>query len=309
MEMFNAHWDKLRIFYQIATIGSFSGAAEILNTSQSALSRSIAILEEYLRIQLFERTPRGLVLTHLGEILFGSLKKINSELIQAQSSLEEAEKEPVGFIRIAGTTGFASMFLSTIIPDFLSLYPNIQISIYGSDTLPNLHSAEVDAVIYPFIDSDESLMQTYLTTFHLKLYASKDYLQKFGVPETASDLDHHRLLAYGDHKTFHPFINANWHLTAGTKQGCVRHPYVMINSAIGLYNLALAGTGIICLSKEHSFLNNPSLVEILPSVKGPSVDAYFIHSSRIKKIKRINLLKEFLVEQFKNSLNSTRKSA
>ena len=229
MEMFNAHWDKLRTFYQIGTIGSFSGAAEVLNTSQSALSRSILILENYIQIQLFERTPRGLVLTRQGEILFESLKKITSELRQAQSSLEEAENEPVGFIRIAGTTGVASLLLSAIIPDFLKLYPNIQISIYGNDIMPDLHSDEVDAVIYPFIESDDSLIQTYLTTFHLKLYASKAYLEKFGVPKTPSDLDNHRLLAYGDYKTFHPFVDANWHLTAGIKQGDIRQPYVMIN--------------------------------------------------------------------------------
>lgn len=308
MDKFNAHWDKLRIFYQVAAIGSFSGAAEVLNTSQSALSRSILTLEDYIQVRLFERVPRGLILTRQGEILFKTLKKITSELSQAQSFIEGEENEPVGFIRIAATAGFASLHLSALMPEFLELYPNIQLSIHGNDIIPNLHSDDVDAVISPFIDSDDSLIQTYLTTFHLKLYASEEYLKKFGVPKTLSDLDDHRLLAYGDHRTFHPFGDANWHLTSGVKNGCVRQPYLMINSAVGLFNFAVAGIGIISLSKEHPPLKNSSLIEVLPSLKSPTIDAYFIHSTRTKKIKRIDILKDFLLDKFKNDLNKGHKN-
>ena len=305
MDKFNAHWDKLRVFYQVATLKSFTEAAEVLNTSQSALSRSIMTLENYIQMCLFERTSRGLVLTRQGEILFETLRKINSELRQAQTSLEEEENEPAGFIRISATMGFASLHLPPIMSDFLQLYPKIQLSIYGSDIIPDLHSDEVDAVISPFIDSDDSLIQTYLTTFHLKLYASKEYLAKFGVPQKPSDLNNHQLLAYGDYKTSHPFGQANWHLTLGEKQGFVRQPYVMINSAIGLFNFAVAGAGIISLSTEHPTLKNSCLTEILPSIEGPTIDAYFIHSFRTKKIKRIDLLKNFLLKKFKGENSSS----
>lgn len=301
MDMFNSHWDKLRVFYEVAKIGSFSGAAEILNASQSALSRSVITLENHLQARLFERGPRGLTLTCQGEILFESIKKITVELNHAQVSLETEESEPAGFIRISATTGFASLYLATLMPEFLHLYPKIQLSIYGNDIAPNLHSDEVDAVIAPFLATDDSLIQTYLTTFYLKLYASKEYLDEFGIPKKSSDLDNHRLLAYGDHKTSHPFSQANWHLTLGAKKGFVRQPYVMINSAIGLYNLALAGTGIVCLSKEHPTLRDSSLIEILPFIEGPKIDAYFIHSARTKKIKRMELLKKFLLQKFKNN--------
>ena len=307
MDKFNAHWDKLRIFYQVATIGSFSGAAEAFNTSQSALSRSVSTLENYLQVQLFERMPRGLILTRQGELLFEALKKITSELNQTQSALEEEENQPVGFIRIAATACFASLYLPHVLPDFLRLYPRIQLSIYGNDVMPNLHSDEVDAIISPFIISDDSLIQAYLRTIHLKLYASEEYLKKSGVPKKLSDLDNHQLLAYGDHKTYHPFCKANWHLTSGATTESVRQPYVMINSAIGLFNFAIAGMGIASLSKEHPSLKGSSLVEVLPFVKGPTIDAYFIHSPRTKNIKRIHLLKNFLLEKFQSTSNANNK--
>ena len=168
MDKFSAHWDKLKTFYQVALIGTFSGAAEVLNTSQSALSRSIITLEKHIQVRLFERNSRGLILTRQGEILFETVKKINSELMQAQASLEEEENDPAGPIKISATSTFASLHLPLVMPELLKLYPKIQLSIYGSDVTLNLHSNEVDVVISPFIESDDSLIQTHLMTFHLK---------------------------------------------------------------------------------------------------------------------------------------------
>ena len=302
MEKFNANWDKLRIFYHVAQAGSFNAAAEILNLSQPALSRSIGLLEDHIQTRLFERLPRGLALTRQGEILLDAIEKMWSELAYAQIALEEEESEPAGLIKIAATAGFASLHLSVLMPEFLKNHPKIQLSIYGSDIIPNLHSDAADVAIAPFNDSDDSLLQTYLMTFHLKLYASKEYLKKFGVPKELSDLDNHRLLGYGDQKTSHPFSYANWHLRVGLENGKGRSPYIMINSAIGLFNLAEAGMGIICLSREHPPLKNASLLEVLPDVKGPTIEAYFIYSTRNRKIKRIELLKDFLLKRLKNDL-------
>lgn len=301
MNLFNGHWDKLRVFYEVAKIGSFNAAAEVLNISQPALSRSIGILEDHIQIRLFERLPRGLALTRQGEVLLEAIKKMSSELENAGITIEEEETEPAGLIRIASTTGFSISYLSVVIPDFLKLYPKIRLSIFGSDLIPNLHTSETDVAISPFINSDDSLIQTYLTTFHLKLYASKSYLEKFGVPEKPSDLDRHQLLAYGDEQTPHPFSQANWHLSLGLEKGKVREPYIMINSAVGLSNLAKEGIGIACLSKEHPFLEDSSLIEVLPTLSGPTIDAYYVYSLRNRKIKRIEALKAFFQNKFKNN--------
>ena len=99
MERVNASWDKLKLFYQVAKVGSFNGASEILNVSQSALSRSISILENQVQTRLFERLSRGLALTRQGEILFKAIEKMSSELSHAQIALEEEENEPIGSIR------------------------------------------------------------------------------------------------------------------------------------------------------------------------------------------------------------------
>ena len=72
-------WDKLKIFHAVAEAGSFTNATINLNLSQSAISRQIQSLEQDLKIQLFERHARGLVLTDNGEYLFKS-KKVNPKI-------------------------------------------------------------------------------------------------------------------------------------------------------------------------------------------------------------------------------------
>ena len=63
-------WDKLRIFHAVAEAGSFTHAGETLNLSQSAVSRQIRALEQELKVPLFHRHARGLILTEQGELLY-----------------------------------------------------------------------------------------------------------------------------------------------------------------------------------------------------------------------------------------------
>ncbi len=101
MKKLNTHWDKLRIFHQIAKIGSFNAAADLLNISQPALSRTISILEDHLSVRLFERLPRGLILTRQGEILFDTIQQVCANFEKAQILLEEEENDPIGSLNRA----------------------------------------------------------------------------------------------------------------------------------------------------------------------------------------------------------------
>ena len=80
-------WDKLKIFHTVAEASSFTKASTILNLSQSAISRQIQALESDLKVQLFERHARGLVLTENGEYLYKSAHEIISKLKDVESNL------------------------------------------------------------------------------------------------------------------------------------------------------------------------------------------------------------------------------
>ena len=85
-------WDKLRIFHAAAEAGSFTHAGESLRMSQSAVSRQVSSLEKDLRVALFHRHARGLVLTEQGEMLFGTASEILNELAQQDSAIGLARR-------------------------------------------------------------------------------------------------------------------------------------------------------------------------------------------------------------------------
>ena len=89
-------WDKLKIFHTVAEASSFTKASTILNLSQSAISRQIQALESDLKVQLFERHARGLVLTENGEYLYKSAHEIISKL-------KDVEAVPTLFFEFHGS--------------------------------------------------------------------------------------------------------------------------------------------------------------------------------------------------------------
>ena len=69
-------WDKLRIFHAAAAAGSFTHAGDALHMSQSAVSRQVSALERDLKVALFHRHARGLVLTEQGELLYATVAEV-----------------------------------------------------------------------------------------------------------------------------------------------------------------------------------------------------------------------------------------
>lgn len=304
-------WDKLRVFYFVAKAKSFNRASQNLNISQSALSRQVQLLEHLLKVQLFNRVPRGLVLTKQGEILFEKVKEMYSSLEAAKTSIQEESTEPCGNLKVATTVALASIWLVETIPGFLEAYPNIDLDIIGHDEQLDVKAREADVSIRPFIEGQPDLVQEYLFSCFLQLYASPEYLKKFGVPKTVKDLDNHQIITFGE-STIRPYTDVDWALRTGAKPDCLRKPYISINSSKGASRLAELGLGIVALSKEFPGLEKMNLVSILPDIKGPIVDLYYIYPEGLKNSKRVKVFGEYLAasipEESKNSqLNKIRK--
>ncbi|MBA3814662.1 MAG: LysR family transcriptional regulator [Alphaproteobacteria bacterium] len=286
-------WDKLRVFYHVAKAKSFNRAAHNLNISQSALSRSIQLLEHLLKVQLFNRVPRGLVLTKQGEILFEKAKEMFVSLEDAKSAIQAETKEPKGSLKVASTVALASLWLVEILPGFLKLYPEIEFDIIGHDENLDVKAREADVAIRPFIEGQPDLIQQYLFSCFLQLYASPQYIKKFGCPSTVHDLDNHRIITFGE-STIRPYGDIDWPLRIGVKANHMRKPYISINSSKGACRLAELGLGIVALSKEFPGIEKLNLINILPDIKGPVVDLYYVYPAALKSSKRVQEFGKFL---------------
>jgi DNA-binding transcriptional LysR family regulator len=296
----NLDLDKLKTFYYVAKAKKFTTASEILNISQPALSRSIQLLEDRLRIKLFYRHARGLTLTAQGEIMVSVIGKFLNELETATEKLYEEEKEPKGPLKVVASEGLINFFLLFYIPGFLKLYPEIRLTVMANDAIPSLVLGEAHVMIRPPIHDagSEDLIQKHLLTNHVGLYASEEYLKVFGVPENPEDLDNHQLIAFGDHTEAAHFKAMNWHLTLGAAQGDRRESFLQVNLPHARFTMAKAGLGIIALSKEHPGLKESGLVQVLPHIAGPTVESYYIYPKELEGSKKVIAFRDYLQEAF-----------
>lgn len=295
-------WDRLRYFYYVAKVGSLSDAEKLLNLTQSNLSRTIQNLEERIGYKLFIRWrgPRkGLLLTEQGEILFNACKKIFADIETALIQIDKEKGEPQGPIRIRSTGGLVNSYLLKYIPAFLKLYPKITFTFIAKDPMPEFDFAEADVAIRPAVPGQPNLVQRYLFTNHIRLYASPDYLKKFGTPTYSKDLDYHRLIGFGRHQDAYDFQSLNWHLTVGAEMGQVRLPFIEVNTPLGRIQLASQGLGIAAISREHPGLEDYNLIEVLPDLPGETVETYYIYPMQLKDSKRIQILGDYLAEALK----------
>ncbi|HIJ43607.1 MAG: LysR family transcriptional regulator [Rhodospirillales bacterium] len=291
-------WDKLRVFQVVAEAGSFTHAGETLNLSQSAVSRQVGGLEESLKVPLFHRHARGLILTEQGEVLYRAAQEVFNKLTMAEARLRDSRERPQGPLKITTTVGFGSVWLTSRIIEFLNLYPDIDVSLVLADNELNLSMREADVAIRMNPPRQPDLVQRRLMTLRYHVYAAPEYLKNHGMPKSLEDLDHHRIVVYGE-QAHPPAPNLNWLLEAGGESSGKRRAVLRVNSTYAIFRAVQSGVGIgglpAYMSEEAG-----NLVEILPELRGPSYNAYFVYPEELRDCKRIAVFRDFLIGKIKN---------
>ncbi len=292
-------WDKLRVFHAVAEAGSFTHAGETLNLSQSAVSRQISALEESLAVPLFHRHARGLILTEQGELLFRTARDVFAKLAMTEALLAESKESPQGPLKITTTVAFGSLWLTPRIRAFIEQYPEIQVTMVLTDGELDLAMREADVAIRMMPPRQPELIQRHLVTMHYHLFAAPEYLAEHGAPQSVEDLDRHSLIVYGEGARL-PVSNVNWLLEIGRPEGQPRKAVLKVNSIYGIFRAVQSGTGIAALP-DYLSREADNLVEVLPELRGPSFDAFFVYPEELRHSKRIGVFRDFLIRKIQES--------
>lgn len=291
-------WDKLKTFHAAAETGSLTAAAEKLRISQSAVSRQITALEESLDTPLFHRHARGLTLTEQGHILYVTAHDMAHKVALAQASVIDSRNKPQGTLRVSTPISLGSNWLTSILPEFISAYPEIDLQLILEDEEHDLSAFDVDCALRPWPSTQGDVIERRLGTISQSLYASDTYLAKYGAPTSLEDLDTHHIVAYGD--LIPPRLHStNWVLTQGRPENDPRKPIMEVNNLHGIMRAAEAGIGIAGLPNYMVTLSR-RLVRILPNIKGAPFDVYFVYPSELRGSVKAKVFREFLVRVTKS---------
>jgi DNA-binding transcriptional LysR family regulator len=288
-------WDKVRIFYTVAEAGSFTRAGEDLGLSQSAVSRQISALERELRAPLFHRHARGLLLTEQGDLLFRAARDMKMRLETTRARLSETSERPSGQLKVTTTVGLGSLWLTQRIPEFLDLYPEITVEMLLSNEELDLAMREADVAIRLRQPTQPDLIQRRLFTVHFHIYASPDYIKRFGEPKTLEELDNHRLLAFGGDQPSY-LLGVHWLSTAGRDLRNPRTYRAIINNISGLKTAVESGAGIAVLPDYVTDQNN-QLVQILRDIEMPALESYLVYAEEMRSVARVQVFRDFLVSK------------
>lgn len=282
---------RLKHFYTIVKAGSLSGAGKILNMDHSTLSRSMQLLEHSLKMQLLERTARGVKLTPQGKRVYEFSERFIKEAEIVKNYVNDSAHEPQGDLNIVTTPHMGSSWLMSYLGEYLEKHPKMKVNVIGR--MEKVDVTDADVAICPYIPHNPNLVQRHLKSFRMGLWASPEYLEKYGEPKSIEELDHHKIIAYGEN-IISPYGNCCWILEVGTVSPFKRKPYLQVNNLEGLINAAKNGIGIAELSGDWPSVKDSKLVNILPYIEAPTVDLYYIYNDNMKRSKRITSLADFL---------------
>lgn len=285
-------WDKLRIFYKVATAGSLTHAGEELHLSQSAVSRQIRALEDSLDVTLFHRHARGLILTEQGELLFAAAEAMNKNLDAATARIRDARDDVVGELRVTTTTGFGTLWLTPRLPRLLSQFPLLKVDLNLDERVLDLPMREADVAIRMKEPSQADLIRRRLMDVRMQLFATKAYLEEHGSIQTAKDLEQHRLIMQQVH-TPQPSASANWSRDLLDAFG---ENFMTITSYFGVLQAVLNDIGIGLLP-DYVQIEVPQLVRILPDEESAPIPVFLAYPEELRHSKRVEAFRDFVLEE------------
>jgi DNA-binding transcriptional LysR family regulator len=285
-------WDKLRIFHAVADAGSLTHAGDILNLSQSAVSRQIRALEESLNTTLFHRHARGLILTEQGELLFDATSSMRRRIDAAAARIRDSEEEVFGELRVTTTTGFGSLWLAPRLPRLFAQHPDLRIDLMLEERVLDLPMREADVAIRMKEPSQADLIRRRLMSVNMRLYASPRYLAANGTPTDLSEMASHRLIS--QHARSHQ-VAAGAQLVQELLANDVPAT-LTVNNYFGVLQAVLAGLGIGVLP-DYLTEDFPDLVRVLPDVESNEVPVFLAYPEELRHSKRIAVFRDFVLEE------------
>jgi DNA-binding transcriptional LysR family regulator len=180
-------WSDLQVFLAVCGRGSIGGAAQALQVNHSTVLRRIAALEQALSVRLFDRLPRGYVLTAHGQELAAAVAGLPEQVDAAQRRLTGADLALSGTIRLTAPDALIHALLWPLLAQFQRQHPLVRLEIVAGNSFLNLTQREADVAVRGVNRPPENLVGRRVGSLQTALYASRDYMESLGRNATESD--------------------------------------------------------------------------------------------------------------------------
>ncbi|CDG15819.1 Transcriptional regulator [Xenorhabdus doucetiae] len=274
-----------------------------MNLTNSAISKSVARLEDRLGTRLFERTTRRLTMTDAGSAFYRTCVRVLADLKEAEVVLSTQFKEPVGRLRLDAPEAFGRLRVLPLLLQFTEQHPYLLPHISLTDRFVDLLNEGIDVAVR--IGGAEhwpaSLGHRYLGRERLIFCASPSYLAKHGTPASADELVCHDSVLYGkaDGSTS-PWLITN---NTGLVERKTMEGRIIVGSGEAQVSAVKAGYGIAQLATWliRDDIKRGDLVTILPELTTDGLPLNLVWPIGRQLFPKVNSILELLSKELRIS--------
>lgn len=286
------NWDEVRTAFQVARMGTVSGAAEVLGVHHATVIRHIDAIERRLGVKLFQRHARGYTPTEAGEDLLRVAQTTDDQFNQMAGRLKGQGDEVSGELVVTSLASLAPLVVP-VLTRFQQMHEGLIVRYLTGDRLFRLEYGEAhvalragnapeqpDNVVQPFMELD------------VGLYASRAYAGRWGLPERVGDFAGHRFVGADNENSRAPF--ARW-LRANVPAGSITFRCTDERS---LKEAVLAGCGIGFLARWEA-ARHDDLVEVMDPLPEWAGRLWLVTHVDLHRTNKVQTFLKFLKEEAK----------
>lgn len=251
------NWDEIRTAYQVARLGTVSGAADVLGVHHATVIRHIDALEKRLGTRLFQRHARGYTATEAGQDLLSVAQATDDQFIQLAGRIKGRGESVSGELIVTSIAGIADL-LTPVMISFQDKWPEVRVRLLTDMRIFRLDYGEAHVAIRAGVAQEEqdNVVQP-LVRIRAGLYAARSYVDRFGHPKSEAEFEGHRFVSADlatNRAPFHRWLRSvvqPEQISYAATEPAALEQAVVAGAGIG-FMLAFRAEG------------NPDLIEILP---------------------------------------------
>jgi DNA-binding transcriptional LysR family regulator len=294
---------NMRVFVRVVESGSFTGAAQVLNTTTAYTSRAVSDLEAHLHTRLLNRTTRRIALTEAGKRYLQRCQQILAYVEEAEAEAGDAHARPSGKLRIHTMASFGGQYVVPAVSLYQQRYPEVSVELTLAQRIPDLLDEGYDvSVVLGVHLPDSGLVSQRLGTAFSIACAAPSYLERHGAPRTPADLSNHVCLGLVSPGSV--FDTWSFEGPHGVESYTLPPAPFRVNGAEAMAIAVREGMGIAILPTYTAmhFLGEGEFVWIMPEYTSAPMNVYALYSSREYLDAKIRTWVDFLREQLPRTL-------
>lgn len=286
----------LSIFKAVVDNGSFVGAANSLDISCPAVTRTVQDLEALLGVRLLHRTTRRIGLTAVGRDVLDRVAGLLESYDELESIGRLSAKEPSGAIRLSAPALFGRHYLGPALAEFRRRFPRVLVGLDLREETGNALGDGIDLALCLSGDLRPTQIARRLAQVEVGIFAAPMYLERRGEPEQPAELVEHDCLTSGTGRA-----GSNWsftHESGGERHTVPVRVALQASHAEVLADAAMHGAGIVMLPAfmAEQAVAQGRLQRLLPDWGVDPMSIHIMYGSRKNQPMSVRRLIEHLVD-------------